>query len=118
MHSLLTVFPTPNDLLAVAPEGLGGYRDRCRAVGDAASMFTIDHRLVPLYQTSGPTYPRGSKEAPAWYSAVAGFAAVDPAFGVAAIVGARRDSGGMSELFTIGVSVIDITSGTNDSRVE
>jgi hypothetical protein len=62
MPSLLTVFPTPNDLLAVTPEDLGGIEIEVAPSVMERGMFTIHHLTNPLYQISGLSYPQGSKE--------------------------------------------------------
>jgi uncharacterized protein (TIGR02391 family) len=62
MPSLLSIFPTPNDLLAVTPEDLGGVVIEVAPSVMQQGRFTIDHLLKQVYQVVGPSYPQGTGE--------------------------------------------------------
>lgn len=61
MPSLIAIFPTPDDLVSLNPEDLGGILIEVAPSVMQNGMFTIDHLLAQLYQITGPRYPPGTK---------------------------------------------------------
>ena len=61
MPVLLSVFQDSKDLLALAPEDLGGVIIEIAPSVMQNGMFTINHILSQLYPNVGPTYPRETK---------------------------------------------------------
>jgi uncharacterized protein (TIGR02391 family) len=61
--SLLSIFPTPDDLLALMPEDLGGAIVEIAPSVAQRGMFNIDSFVVPLYPVAGTGYPEASRDA-------------------------------------------------------
>jgi uncharacterized protein (TIGR02391 family) len=61
--SLLSLFPTPQDLLALAPEDLGGAIIEVLPPLIQNGLFNIHSLVGSLYQTDRPSYPPGTKRA-------------------------------------------------------
>jgi hypothetical protein len=55
------MFQDPKDLLALAPEDLGGVVIEVAPSFMQNDMFTIDHILNQLYPNVGPSYSRETK---------------------------------------------------------
>jgi len=56
--SFLSLFPTPQNLLALTPEDLGGAIIEVVPPLIQNGMFNIHSLLNPLYQPRGPSYPQ------------------------------------------------------------
>ena len=61
--SLLSILPKPNDLLALAPEDLGGVIIEVVPSLIQRGMFNINSLLSPLYPVAGTAYPASSQHA-------------------------------------------------------
>jgi hypothetical protein len=59
--SLLSLFPTPQDLLALTPEDLGGAIIEVVPPLIQNGMFNIHSLLTPLYQRHDPFYPQETR---------------------------------------------------------
>jgi hypothetical protein len=58
-ETLLTVFPDPNDLLALEPEDLAGVILEIAPAVMQSEMFNIMSLLAQVSQSVGPSYPHG-----------------------------------------------------------
>jgi hypothetical protein len=59
--SLLSLFPTPQNLLALTPEDLGGAIIEVVPPLIQNGMFSIHSLLAPLYEPPVPSYPRETR---------------------------------------------------------
>jgi len=56
--TLLTLFPNPEDLIALPPEELGGVMlELVPAVAQRDGIFTLSHLVQPLFPSDGSGYP-------------------------------------------------------------
>src|SRR5579872_4135977 len=60
-ETLLSLFPAPNDLLALEPEELGGAVMECARTAMQRQMFAIDDLTAPLFPHVGG-YPHNVRE--------------------------------------------------------
>jgi len=61
--TLLSLFPRPEDVLALAPEDFGGIIIELMPPLLQNGMFNPAALLAQVYQIVGPSYPPGSKRA-------------------------------------------------------
>lgn len=60
-HTLLTLFPTPSDLLALEPEEFGGVLLEIAPGLMQNGLFNLHNFSSQLYMIVGPSYPQGSQ---------------------------------------------------------
>ncbi|WP_292533213.1 TIGR02391 family protein [Methylocystis sp.] len=63
VSSLLSIFPKPEDLLALTPEDLGGAIIEVAPSLAQRGMFNIDSLVSALYPITGASYPDSSRDA-------------------------------------------------------